>query len=114
MVATVTLEPAGRCRWDEPVRIAVRGLAPGQPVTLRASLRDEKGALFRAHARYCADATGLLDLERAPALGGSFAGLEPMGLFCQTTWAHKVHRPEAPGRSKGGSVTKLILAPDHA
>uniref|UniRef100_A0A4W2ERC5 Acyl-CoA thioesterase 4 n=1 Tax=Bos indicus x Bos taurus TaxID=30522 RepID=A0A4W2ERC5_BOBOX len=89
MVATVTLEPAGRCRWDEPVRITVRGLAPGQPVTLRASLRDEKGALFRAHARYCADATGLLDLERALALGGSFAGLEPMGLF----WALEPEKP---------------------
>ncbi|KAI4568418.1 hypothetical protein MJT46_008216 [Ovis ammon polii x Ovis aries] len=89
MAVTVTLEPAGRCRWDEPVRIAVRGLAPGQPVTLRASLRDEKGALFRAHARYCADAAGLLDLERAPALGGSFAGLEPMGLF----WAMEPEEP---------------------
>ncbi|ELR57730.1 Acyl-coenzyme A thioesterase 4, partial [Bos mutus] len=63
--------------------------APGQPVTLRASLRDEKGALFRAHARYCADATGLLDVERAPALGGSFAGLEPMGLF----WALEPEKP---------------------
>ncbi|XP_069453117.1 acyl-coenzyme A thioesterase 1-like isoform X1 [Ovis canadensis] len=89
LVTTVTLEPAGRCRWDEPVRITVRGLAPGQPVTLRASLRDEKGALFRAHARYCADAAGLLDLERAPALGGSFAGLEPMGLF----WALEPEKP---------------------
>ncbi|XP_040083499.1 peroxisomal succinyl-coenzyme A thioesterase-like [Oryx dammah] len=89
MTVTVTLEPAGRCRWDEPVRIAVRGLAPGQPVTLRASLRDEKGALFRAHARYCADTAGLLDLERAPALGGSFAGLEPMGLF----WALEPEKP---------------------
>ncbi|XP_020766879.1 peroxisomal succinyl-coenzyme A thioesterase-like isoform X5 [Odocoileus virginianus] len=89
MTVTVTLEPAGRCRWDEPVRIVVRGLAPGQPVTLRASLRDEKGALFRAHARYCADAAGLLDLERAPALGGSFAGLEPMGLF----WALEPEKP---------------------
>ncbi|CAN0543787.1 unnamed protein product [Rangifer tarandus platyrhynchus] len=89
MAATVTLEPAGRCRWDEPVRIVVRGLAPAQPVTLRASLRDGKGALFRAHARYCADAAGLLDLERAPALGGSFAGLEPMGLF----WALEPEKP---------------------
>ncbi|XP_055293373.1 peroxisomal succinyl-coenzyme A thioesterase-like isoform X2 [Moschus berezovskii] len=89
MTVTVTLEPAVRCCWDEPVRIAVRGLAPGQPVTLRASLRDEKGALFRAHARYCADAAGLLDLERAPALGGSFAGLEPMGLF----WALEPEKP---------------------
>ena len=89
MAATVVLEPAGRCRWDEPVRIAVRGLAPGQRVTLRASLRDEKGALFRAHARYCADANGQLDLARAPALGGSFVGLEPMGLL----WALEPEKP---------------------
>ncbi|XP_020026898.2 acyl-coenzyme A thioesterase 1-like isoform X1 [Castor canadensis] len=87
--ATLTVEPAGRCCWDEPVRIAVRGLAPEQPVTLRASLRDEKGARFRAHARYRADAAGHLDLARAPALGGSFAGLEPMGLL----WALEPDRP---------------------
>ncbi|XP_041615501.1 peroxisomal succinyl-coenzyme A thioesterase-like isoform X1 [Vulpes lagopus] len=87
--ATVSLEPAGRCAWDEPVRISVRGLGPGQPVTLRASLRDERGALFRAHARYRADDRGLLDLARAPALGGSFVGLEPMGLL----WALE---PETP------------------
>ncbi|KAM4854054.1 acyl-coenzyme A thioesterase 6 [Thomomys bottae] len=85
----VVVEPAGRVCWDEPVRIAVRGLAPEQPVALRASLRDEKGALFRAHARYRADARGQLDLQRAPALGGSFSGLEPMGLL----WALQPDKP---------------------
>ncbi|XP_004455171.2 acyl-coenzyme A thioesterase 6 isoform X6 [Dasypus novemcinctus] len=89
MATSVTLEPAGRSRWDESVRITVRGLAPGQPVTLRASLRDEKGELFRAHARYLADGSGELDLTRAPALGGSFSGLEPMGLF----WALEPEKP---------------------
>ncbi|XP_058595576.1 acyl-coenzyme A thioesterase 1-like [Neofelis nebulosa] len=87
--ATWRLEPAGRGCWDEPVHIAVCGLAPGQPVTLSASLRDEKGALFRARARYQADAGGLLDLARAPALGGSFTGLEPMGLL----WALEPEKP---------------------
>ncbi|XP_076777820.1 acyl-coenzyme A thioesterase 3 isoform X1 [Arvicanthis niloticus] len=86
---TVILEPAGGCLCDQPVHIAVRGLAPEQPVTLRAALRDEKGARFRAHARYRADAAGELDLARAPALGGSFAGLEPMGLL----WAMEPDRP---------------------
>uniref|UniRef100_A0A2K6QBE5 Acyl-CoA thioester hydrolase/bile acid-CoA amino acid N-acetyltransferase domain-containing protein n=1 Tax=Rhinopithecus roxellana TaxID=61622 RepID=A0A2K6QBE5_RHIRO len=89
MAATLILEPAGRCCWDELVRIAVRGLVPEQPVTLRASLCDEKGALFQAHARYRADARGELDLERAPALGCSFAGLEPMGLL----WASEPEKP---------------------
>ena len=85
----MTLEPASRCCWDEPVRIVVRGLAPEQPVTMRASLRDEKGALFQAHACYCADTGGELDLMRAPALGGSFTGLEPMGLI----WALEPEKP---------------------
>nr|XP_038968847.1 acyl-coenzyme A thioesterase 4 isoform X1 [Rattus norvegicus] len=89
MAATLSLEPAGRSCWDEPLSITVRGLAPEQPVTLRAALRDEKGALFRAHARYHADSHGMLDLARAPALGGSFAGLEPMGLL----WAMEPERP---------------------
>ncbi|XP_052041422.1 acyl-coenzyme A thioesterase 5-like [Apodemus sylvaticus] len=89
MAPTLSLEPAGRSCWDEPLSIAVRGLAPEQPVTLRAALRDEKGALFRAHARYRADARGELDLARAPALGGSFTGLEPMGLL----WAMEPERP---------------------
>ncbi|XP_026635835.1 dynein light chain 1, axonemal isoform X2 [Microtus ochrogaster] len=88
-MATLSLEPAGRSCWDEPLSISVRGLAPEQPVTLRAALRDEKGALFRAHARYRADPHGELDLARAPALGGSFAGLEPMGLL----WAMEPDRP---------------------
>ncbi|XP_064148789.1 acyl-coenzyme A thioesterase 1 isoform X1 [Loxodonta africana] len=89
MAATVILEPAGRCSWDEPANIVVRGLAPVQKVTLRSSLRDEKGTLFQAHARYCADRGGELDLTRAPALGGSFAGLEPMGLI----WALEPEKP---------------------
>ncbi|XP_037691215.1 putative acyl-coenzyme A thioesterase 6 [Choloepus didactylus] len=89
MAATVTLEPAGRCSWDEPVHITVRGLVPRRPVTLRASLRDEKGELFRARAHYRADGTGELDLARAPALGGSFKGLEAMGLF----WALEPEKP---------------------
>ncbi|XP_049626376.1 acyl-coenzyme A thioesterase 6-like isoform X9 [Suncus etruscus] len=89
MAVTVTVEPAGRSLWDEPVRIRAWGLSPGQRVTLRASLRDEKDALFRAHARYCADAGGRLDLARSPALGGSFAGLEPMGLL----WALEPEKP---------------------
>ncbi|XP_045678769.1 peroxisomal succinyl-coenzyme A thioesterase-like [Phyllostomus hastatus] len=89
MAATLTLYPSSRCRWDEPVRIVVRGLAQRQRVTLRSSLRDEKGTLFRAHARYCADAGGELDLMRVPALGGSFAGLEPMGLL----WALEPEKP---------------------
>ncbi|KAK2104439.1 Acyl-coenzyme A thioesterase 1 [Saguinus oedipus] len=77
----LSMEPEELGAVAGPVRIAVSGLAAEQPVTLRASLRDENGALFQVHARYRADARGELDLERAPVLGGSFAGCEPKELL---------------------------------
>ncbi|XP_074146167.1 acyl-coenzyme A thioesterase 6-like isoform X1 [Sminthopsis crassicaudata] len=89
MAVTVSVTPGPRCLWDEPVEIAVHGLDPAQPVTLRASLRDEKGELFQASAYYRADAGGQLHLAREPALGGSYSGVEPMGLF-------RTLRPERP------------------
>ncbi|XP_031213592.1 acyl-coenzyme A thioesterase 5-like [Mastomys coucha] len=69
MVPTVSLESAGRSCWDEPLSIAVRGLAPEQPVTLRSALRDEKGALFRAHG----PGIGLLGISKGAELSLSMA-----------------------------------------
>ncbi|XP_009869478.1 PREDICTED: acyl-coenzyme A thioesterase 1-like [Apaloderma vittatum] len=78
--ARVTVLPSLRCLFDDPVEIRVAGLLPQQAVTLRASLVDESGELFQAHARYRAGSSGELDLSRSPALGGSYLGVEPMGL----------------------------------
>ncbi|KAM9380909.1 acyl-coenzyme A thioesterase 5-like [Phaethornis superciliosus] len=82
LAASIRLSPAARSLFDEPLAIAVQGLGPRQQVTLRTSLRDETGELFQACARYQAGDDGELDLARCPALpGGSFSGLEPMGLL---------------------------------
>ncbi|XP_001520078.2 acyl-coenzyme A thioesterase 1 [Ornithorhynchus anatinus] len=89
MAVSLSLQPSSRCLWDEPVRVSVRGLRPGQAVTLRASLRDESGEPFRCQGLYRADEGGRLELDRSPALGGSFSGLEPMGLI----WALEPARP---------------------
>ncbi|KAM6335727.1 acyl-coenzyme A thioesterase 1-like [Podargus strigoides] len=87
---SIRLSPAARSLFDEPLAIAVQGLGPRQQVTLRASLRDETGELFQACARYQARDDGELDLARCPALpGGSFSGLEPMGLL----WALQPQKP---------------------
>ncbi|NXA44451.1 ACOT5 thioesterase, partial [Nothocercus julius] len=86
----VRFSPAARSLFDEPLGIAVQGLGPRQPVTLRASLQDEAGERFEATARYEAEESGELDLGRSPALpGGSFCGLEPMGLL----WALQPQKP---------------------
>lgn len=81
MAVQVTVLPSPRCLFDDPVQICVAGLLPQQAVTLRASLVDESGELFQAHARYRAGSSGELDLSRSPALGGSYSGVEPMGLL---------------------------------
>ncbi|NXG19986.1 ACOT5 thioesterase, partial [Grallaria varia] len=87
---SIRLSPAARSLFDEPLAIAVQGLSPRQQVTLRTSLRDETGQLFQASARYQAGDDGELDLARCPALpGGSFSGLEPMGLL----WALQPQKP---------------------
>nr|XP_030130219.3 acyl-coenzyme A thioesterase 1 isoform X1 [Taeniopygia guttata] len=87
---SIRLSPAARSLFDEPLAIAVQGLGPRQQVTLRTSLRDETGELFQASAHYQAGDDGELDLARCPALpGGSFSGLEPMGLL----WAMQPQKP---------------------
>ncbi|NXH75417.1 ACOT1 thioesterase, partial [Hydrobates tethys] len=89
MAVQVTVLPSPRCLFDDPVQIRVSGLLPQQAVTLRASLEDESGELFQAHARYRAESSGELDLSRSQALGGSYSGVEPMGLL----WSLKSKAP---------------------
>lgn len=66
---------------DEPVHIRVTGLPPLQLVTLTASLKDEKGYVYRSKAFYKANEVGELDLTQASSCGGDYVGVHPMGLF---------------------------------
>ena len=73
--------PSVRCFFDKLVQVKVEGLAPHKPVELRSKLVDDRGVIFKASAKYKADETGQVDVSRAPSLGGSYTGVEPMGLF---------------------------------
>ncbi|XP_044281606.1 acyl-coenzyme A amino acid N-acyltransferase 1-like [Varanus komodoensis] len=77
---------------DTPVSISASGLAPSQPVTLKALLTDESGVKFEAVAFYRANEAGVVDLEQASALGGSYTGVWPMGLFCTLKPEKMFHR----------------------
>ncbi|KAM5130036.1 acyl-coenzyme A thioesterase 1-like [Mantella aurantiaca] len=69
-----------RCLFDDPLRLQVSGLSPGQEVTLRTEVTDEDGELFTSLGRYRAGSGGELDIGRSPALeGGSFTGVEAEG-----------------------------------
>uniref|UniRef100_G3Q0D7 Acyl-CoA thioesterase 21 n=1 Tax=Gasterosteus aculeatus aculeatus TaxID=481459 RepID=G3Q0D7_GASAC len=80
-VIRLSLLPRARCMFDEPVQVKVAGLRSRQMVTLRARSTDEKGVVFSSSATFRADGSGQIDLERDPSLGGTYTGVEPMGLL---------------------------------
>uniref|UniRef100_A0A8C5FTU1 Acyl-coenzyme A thioesterase 1-like n=1 Tax=Gadus morhua TaxID=8049 RepID=A0A8C5FTU1_GADMO len=75
------LLPSAQCLYSQPVRVLVDGLRSSQVVTVKARATDDKGVPFHASAVYRADAGGAVDLGREPSLGGSYTGVEPMGLL---------------------------------
>nr|XP_040027835.1 acyl-coenzyme A thioesterase 1-like [Gasterosteus aculeatus aculeatus] len=77
----LSLLPRARCMFDDPVQVKVAGLRSRQMVTLRARSTDEKGVVFSSSATFRADGSGQIDLERDPSLGGTYTGVEPMGLL---------------------------------
>ncbi|XP_058018010.1 peroxisomal succinyl-coenzyme A thioesterase-like [Ahaetulla prasina] len=81
MAARILILPSPACLFDDPVQVKIEGLSPLQEVTVSASLVDESGNLFQSHAYYRAEGNGDLDLSCSPSLGGSYCGIEPMGLL---------------------------------
>jgi dienelactone hydrolase len=77
---TVTVLPAASL-FDQPVHFQVTGLSAGERVTLRLSSADLKRGLWSSQATFTADGRGHLDLDRSPALSGSYQGVNPMGLI---------------------------------
>ncbi|XP_040297135.1 acyl-coenzyme A amino acid N-acyltransferase 1-like [Bufo bufo] len=74
---------------DEPMQIKVTGLQPSQKVTIRLTLKDDKGQLFQSRAFYEADDAGEVSLDKTAALGGTYQGVYPMGLV----WSLKPLKP---------------------
>lgn len=66
---------------DEPVHLRVTGLRPGEQVEISAVARDYQSAEWRSHASFAADDAGMVDLERDAPTGGSYQGVDGMGLF---------------------------------
>lgn len=81
----ITILPSYKCSFEDPVHVTVNGLNPRQRVQLRSKVTDDNGLVFQASATYEASDNCQVDLTSHPSLGGSFTGIEPMGLF----WALK-------------------------
>lgn len=75
---------------DEPVQITLRGFAPNQIVTVRATLTNGMaGGVLNAssHAVFRTDDEGCVDLSTEAPLSGTYSGADSMGLF----WSMDVH-----------------------
>ncbi|KAI8495155.1 myristoyl-CoA hydrolase [Branchiostoma belcheri] len=103
--ARLLVSPA-RALVDERVDITVESLFPRQPVTLQAQLL-EGAARFQSFAHYRADGAGRVVLGKQPALGGTYTGIEQMGLF----WSLQPSPGQKPGlrlRKKDVSTPFLV------
>lgn len=69
-----------QCRVDEPLDIRVRGLSPGERLTLTLASRFG-GTVWLSRASFVADSVGVVDPARQTPLEGSYEGVDATGLL---------------------------------
>ncbi|WP_060203111.1 acyl-CoA thioesterase/bile acid-CoA:amino acid N-acyltransferase family protein [Sporosarcina koreensis] len=78
---------------DRAVGIRVTGLSGGQKVTVRFQRKSYWGTtiyLMESHGTFIADEDGVVDLQKACLIEGTYEGVDGMGLF----WSLQVKRTE--------------------
>ena len=80
-LAKIVVNPSLTTTVDRKVEITVRNLSPKQRVILRARTIDDSNIVFESFAKYKADENGEVFVSSDSSLGGSYTGVEPMGLF---------------------------------
>ena len=103
-VVRVTVRP-GSSVEDQAVRIAVTGLGSGEPVTVQVSSTDARRVRWRSSATYRANATGVVDLDKAPAASGSYRGVSGMGVI----WSMQPEGPDPAGAYFWASETPMAF-----
>ena len=78
---TIAVLPSLTTTIDQKVDIAVSNLSPEEHITLQARTIDDSKIVFESFAHYKADKNGELSVSSQPSMGGSYTGVEPMGLF---------------------------------
>lgn len=76
----LTVNPS-RGLVDERFTVLVRRLPPIQQVTLHSQIHSEDGDLWEAFSHYVSGTTGAVNVANDASLGGTYDGVEPMGLL---------------------------------
>ena len=77
----IAVHPSLTTTVDQKVDITVSKLSPEQHITLRARTIDDSKVVFESFANYKADKNGEVLVSSQPSMGGSYTGVEPVGLF---------------------------------
>src|SRR5258708_33000909 len=78
-VPRVLVEPESAI-IDVARQISLLGFAPGESVTLIATLRQNDGSTWRREAVFVADPEGSVDLTTAAPVSGTYGAASPMGV----------------------------------
>jgi dienelactone hydrolase len=99
---------------DTPLTIRVRGLTPGQTVTLSVSSVDANGVTWSSSSTYTAGPAGTVDPVTTPAVAGSYTGVDAMGPVDMMTGAPDSAPPDSVGvtTSAGCPFGTSSLYPD--
>uniref|UniRef100_A0A671YKS8 Acyl-CoA thioesterase 19 n=1 Tax=Sparus aurata TaxID=8175 RepID=A0A671YKS8_SPAAU len=84
---------------DEKFIVLVQKVPPGFQLTVHALHKCEDGHSWEAFGHYTSNATGTVNVSEDPSLGGTYSGVEQMGLL----WSL---RP-VPGRKPGLRLRKM-------
>ncbi|XP_062848309.1 peroxisomal succinyl-coenzyme A thioesterase-like isoform X1 [Trichomycterus rosablanca] len=82
-----------RCLVDEMFEVEVKHLPPAHQCTLHSLIHSEDGDFWEAYGHYISDASGTAKVSTNASLGGSYSGVEPMGLL----WSMKPVPGSRPG-----------------
>ena len=74
------VEP-GESMYDEQIHIQVKGLIADELVTVVALCKPTSSSSYFSYAHYVANNEGNVDITEMQSIGGSYVGVEPMGLF---------------------------------
>jgi dienelactone hydrolase len=126
--AQLVLAPATGL-FDQPLHMVVTGAGSDRTVTITVRSVDGGGTAFVAQATFRSSAAGEVDVTTAPATGGSYRGVNPMGLIeamrpasgaiARYDWSGVPHRFEvtvSEGRSRvaSGEFVRRWSAPGVA
>ena len=81
---------------DDARQISLLDFAPGEAVTLVATLQQNDGSTWRSEAVFVADAEGSVDLTTSAPVSGSYGAASPMGVVWSMRQTGEAQPPGTP------------------